>query len=142
MLKTPPKLSKREWEIMNICWRQKDITVQEVITYSSEEEKRHYQTVKAQLEVLLKKGYLEREKRGTLWLYKPRFSKMEVVKNEVLYFIEKVIGTCVFPVFINLMNDIRVSPDELEQLKELVKNISDDVTTPPKSKKEIKRAKE
>src|SRR3989339_1149278 len=100
MLNMLPKLSKREWEIMNICWKQQNITIQEVITDSPEDMKRHYQTVKAQLEVLLKKGYLIREKRGPIWLFTPRFSKMEIVKKEVLYFIEHVIGTCVFPVLI------------------------------------------
>ena len=125
MLENLPDLSDREWELMNVCWKKKQLTVQDVIERSPEEEKKHYQTVKAQLDVLLNKGYLIREKFGPLWLYSPKHSQEEVVFKEFIRFNESLVGNYFIPFCINYMKSRKFSPEEILKLKEYVNSISE-----------------
>ena len=127
-MKNLPKLSDREWELMNVCWKKKQLTVQDVIEGSPEDEKRHYQTVKAQLDVLLNKGYLTREKFGPLWLYSPVYSQKEVRINDVVNYVENFAGNYIFPTFVNFIENKKISREELKKLKEMIDKLPLDDT--------------
>jgi predicted transcriptional regulator len=115
-------LSKREIELMRICWKKKKLSVNEVIELSPLEQKRHYQTVKTQLDTLVMKGYLKREKHEFTWLYSPKVSSVDVFKGVLDYFID-ILTDNFIPSFINFVEAKKISPEEMEKLRKLVENI-------------------
>ena len=117
-----PILSRREWAIMNVCWKQSKLTVQEIIEESPEEDKKHYQTIKAQIDTLVKKGYLTRQKIGPIWLYSPVFLKRKVIVREVKFFLETVTGTNLTNTLIDLIESKSFRSTELIKAMEAVIN--------------------
>ena len=126
MKETMQRLSKREWDLMGVCWKKKKLTVNDVIDNSPDENKRNYQTVKSQLEVLIKKDYLYREKFGPLWLYSPKITPKDAIINEIDYFICNIANDYLFPIFIHLVNTKKIKPDELKELKKIINDMPDD----------------
>ena len=141
MIERLPELTKREWEIMNVCWKKKQLTIQEIIDNSPEENKRHYQTLNYQLEVLVRKGYLIREKKGPLWLYSPKITKKEIILKEAYYYVGYIINGYLCPTFINFMENKKISRVELSKLKEMINNLPEDDKIEPERKDDKKSKK-
>lgn len=116
------ELSKTEWSIMSICWRLGKCTARQVYEDSLQQKRRSYQTVKTMLDRLADKGYLERERLGPLWLYKPAVSRSKLVGRAVENFIETVLDNTFAPLLVHLARRTHLTEDELQELKELVRN--------------------
>ena len=116
------ELSKTEWSIMSICWRLGKCTARQVYEDSLQQKRRSYQTVKTMLDRLADKGYLERERLGPLWLYKPAVSRSKLVGRAVENFIETVLDNTFAPLLVHLARRTQLTEDELQELKELVRN--------------------
>jgi predicted transcriptional regulator len=121
-LKSLQILTEREWAIMNVCWRINNISVQDVIEELSNEEKKHYQTVKKQLEVLVNKGFLIRKRKSPLWLYSPKFNKRAVVAKEVKNLIENIASSSISQSYVDLIEMRSFRSDELKKIMETIIN--------------------
>lgn len=120
----PPKreLSRTEWSIMSICWRLGKATARQVYEETLSQKRRSYQTVKTMLDRLAEKGYLERERLGPLWLYRPAISRSKLVGRAVENFIETVLDNTFAPLLVHVSKRTDLTEDELRELKELVRN--------------------
>jgi BlaI family penicillinase repressor len=114
------ELSKTEWSIMGICWKQGKCTARQVYEESLVQRRRSYQTIKTMLDRLAEKGYLKKEKMGPLWLYQPTVTRTKLVARAVESFIETVLDNTVSPLFVHLAQRETLTPEELEELKQLV----------------------
>lgn len=117
-------LSKTEWTIMAICWRKGQCPAREIYEESLVQRRRSYQTVKTMLDRLAAKGYLERERLGPLWLYKPTISRAKLVGGAIERFIETVLDNTVSPLFVHLAKNARLTKNELGDLRELLRKAS------------------
>ncbi|MGI8905199.1 MAG: BlaI/MecI/CopY family transcriptional regulator [Candidatus Sumerlaeaceae bacterium] len=113
-------LSKTEWSIMGICWRQGKCTARQVFEESLQQRHRSYQTIKTMLDRLADKGYLRKEKLGPLWLYQPTISRSKLVARAVENFVETVLDNTVSPLFVHLAQRETLSSAELDELRQLV----------------------
>ena len=118
-----PSLTEREWAIMNIFWNKKDLSVQDVIDELALKEKKHYQTVKKQIEILVKKGFLTKTKKSPLWLYSPKFGKRAVVFKEVTHFIESIAGSSLSETYLDMIEKRTFHPVELKNIMEKILNL-------------------
>lgn len=114
-------LSKTEWSIMGICWRQGKCTARQVFEESLRQRRRSYQTIKTMLDRLAEKGYLRKEKLGPLWLYQPTVTRPKLVARAVESFVETVLDNTVSPLFVHLAEHKTLSTEELNELKQLVR---------------------
>ena len=130
MSKKRPDLSKTEWSIMNICWRQGRSSARVIYEETLKAKSRGYQTVKTMLDRLVEKGYLRREKFGPIWLYEPTISRSAVLAREIESFVGTVLDNAVSPLFAYFVKNENISPKELEELRKLVEEKKDESDLP------------
>ena len=114
------ELGRTEWLIMKICWKKGKSSAKVVYEESLKEKKRSYGTVKTTLDRLSKKGFLEREKFGPIWLYKPAVSKAKVLAREIESFVNTVLDKTFAPLVVHLAEKENLSDEEINALKKLI----------------------
>lgn len=114
-------LGPLEADIMQVVWQQQKVTVQDVYEILSKERSIAYNTVMTVMTRLAQKGILNRQKDGRAFLYFPSTTKAEVAKGMLQYIIDKIFGGARAPVFSHLIEDTKLSEEELKYLEELVR---------------------
>ncbi|MCE5249376.1 BlaI/MecI/CopY family transcriptional regulator [bacterium] len=113
-------LSRTEWSIMNICWKKGQASARDIYDETLRNKKRGYQTVKTMLDRLVIKRYLEREKFGPIWLYKPAVSRAQVLAREIDTFVDTVLDRTFAPLFARLAEKEHLSREEIDALKKII----------------------
>ena len=121
MVKKLRKLSPTEWKIMNVCWKLRKSTARQVYEASPQNQDRDYQTIKTQLDRIVAKGYLKMEKLGPLCIFSPAVSRTSAVAGAVEDFVGTVLDNSVAPLFQHLATAEKIDEDELEALRNLLK---------------------
>ena len=119
--KSRGELSASEWEIMKICWKNGQASARVIYEESLSDKKRSYHTVKTLLDRIVAKGFLEREKFGPIWLYKPAVSRAKILSREIEKFANNVLDNTFTPLFVHLSKNETLSREEIESLKKLIK---------------------
>ena len=117
----PPRISEAEWEVMKICWARFPITAQEVIDALSARDQWHPKTVKTLLNRLVKKRALGFQKDGRAYLYQPLVAEKDCVTAESESFLERVFGGSLKPMLTHFVENRKLSPREIAELKRLLK---------------------
>ena len=120
MKKKAIELSKTEWSLMNICWKKGKVSARDIYEETLKEKQRGYQTVKTMLDRMVGKGFLEREKFGPIWLYKPVVSKTKILGREIESFVNTVLDRTLAPLFVHLAEKENLSAEEIDTLKKLI----------------------
>src|SRR5215470_15418578 len=117
---SPPALSRRERQIMDIVYRLGQATVGEVMEMLPGD--RAYSTVRAQLRVLEEKGHLQHEEHGLRYVYMPKLPRNvmgeSALKHLVDTFFEGSAGKAVAALLGK--DGFKVSEAELERISELI----------------------
>lgn len=117
-------LSKSEWAIMRICWEKGKSSAKVIFDESLKFKKRKYNTIRTILERLVKKGYLEHEMFGPIWLYTPIKNEKTATSRAMNDFIKTVLNDAVAPIFIHIVNKKKYK-EEIKELKQLLDDIED-----------------
>jgi len=115
-----PHISEAEWEVMKICWAKSPRTSQEVVEALSARDW-HPKTVKTLLGRLVKKNALGFKKDGRAYLYQPLVTESECVAAESQSFLDRVFGGSLRPMLAHFVENQRLSPMEVEELRKLLK---------------------
>jgi len=116
-----PRISEAEWEIMKICWDRSPVTAQEIIETLSASDNWHPKTVKTLLNRLVKKRALGFQKEGRAYLYEPLVAEKDCVTAESNSFLDRVFGGSLKPMLTHFVENRRLSPSEIAELKNLIK---------------------
>jgi len=117
----PPRISESEWELMKICWNCSPLSAQEIIDALASQSDWHPKTIKTLLNRLVKKGALGFNKDGRAYLYHPLVAEKECVTAESASFLDRVFGGSLKPMLAHFVESRRLSPDEIEEIKKLLK---------------------
>ena len=120
MSKTP-RISEAEWLVMKVCWNRSPITAQDIIEALEPPASRHPKTVKTLLNRLVKKGALGFTKEGRAYLYEPLVAEKDCVTAESTSFLERVFGGSLQPMLAHFVENRKLSPAEIAELKRLLK---------------------
>jgi len=120
MMRSIPKISDAEWEIMKLIWRVNPITSEEIIVSLSDRMNWSAQTIKTFINRLLKKGAIGFEKSGRSYIYYPLVSEKDCIKAESKSFLEKVYDGAVGMLFSNFIEEEPLSEKEIEKLQDLL----------------------
>src|ERR1051325_624787 len=97
-MKNSPKISETEWEIMRVVWARHPITASEVVDELSRRDASwHPKTARTLLTRLVKKGALEYEPLGRVYVYKPIVTERECVASASNSFLDRVFGGSLKP---------------------------------------------
>lgn len=113
-------ISDAEWLVMQIVWKNKSVTAAEVIEQLSTQARWSHRTIRTLLARLVEKGALSTVAEGKKYLYRAAVSRSRCVKEESRSFLKRVFGGDATELLIHFANDAGISPDKLDELKQLL----------------------
>ena len=116
------ELTDHELEIMKVIWARGSATVRDVYEELLKHRKIAYTTVMTVMGVLEQKGRLNKSTDGRAYLYTPSQPQSEVVTSMVRDFVGRVFNGMAKPLLVSMLEDGKITEDELNELKKLLKN--------------------
>jgi BlaI family penicillinase repressor len=117
-----PVLTDQELEIMKIVWRKRSATVRDVYEELLTQRKIAYTTVMTMMGILEQKGHLKKSADERAYVYTPAQPQGEVVGNMVQDFVKRVFNGSAKPLLVHLVENQKISKEELEEITELLKD--------------------
>jgi BlaI family penicillinase repressor len=122
MKSAQPILTDQELEIMKVVWAHGNATVRDVYEELLKRRKIAYTTVMTMMGILEQKGHLKKSSDERAYVYTPSQPQREVVGNMVQDFLKRVFNGSAKPLLIHLVEDKKVSQEELEEIRKLLKD--------------------
>jgi BlaI family transcriptional regulator, penicillinase repressor len=120
-MRPPSKtLTDQELEIMKVVWDLRTATVRDVYEALLERRKVAYTTVMTMMKILENKGYLNRKQVDRAYVYRPAQPKNRVIRAMVRDFVKRVFNGSAEPLLVHLIEDRRLAPDEIEEIRRLI----------------------
>jgi len=118
---TPPPISDSEWDVMNVLWSAGGpLTAADVVDRLSGVRDWSPRTVKTLLNRLINKGALAYDSQGKRYLYRPRVTREQCVREETRSFLSRVFANAPGPMILQFVAQARLTPEEVEALKRLL----------------------
>ena len=109
-----------EFEILKILWRVGPSTVRKVREELAGFRDLAYTSVMTMLSIMTDKGYLDRKKKGTGYVYRAKVSE-ESTKHAMLSdLVDRAFEGSAGALMLNLLEKSSVKPGEIEELRELI----------------------
>jgi BlaI family penicillinase repressor len=119
---TVPSISEAEWMVMEVLWRAAGpLTALEVVQGLSGHKAWQDQTIRTMLRRLIRKKAVRFKADGKTYYYSPAVGREQCVRGESRSFLERVFGGAVQPLLVQLMQENRLSADEIAQLKRILR---------------------
>jgi predicted transcriptional regulator len=121
----PIPISEAESQVMEVLWSGSPRTAEDVVTALSDQQAWQVATIKTLLNRLLKKGAVRAEKDGRRFLYSPLLTRDQWLVTESGSMVQRLFGGRIAPLVAHFGQHGKLSADDLEDLKRLVKELSD-----------------
>jgi BlaI family penicillinase repressor len=120
-MKTAPRISETEWEVMRVVWDRHPITAAEIIERLTQQDPTwHPKTVRTLLARLVRKKALDYEPQGRLYVYEPKVSERDCVAAASDSFLGRVFGGSLKPMLAHFVRHRKLSRREIEELKRIL----------------------
>ena len=116
------ELTDHELQIMKVIWERGSVTVRDVYEELLKHRKIAYTTVMTVMGVLEQKGRLKKTLSGRAYVYSPSQPQSEVVTSMVRDFIGRVFNGMAKPLLVSMLEDGKITEDEVNELKKLLKD--------------------
>lgn len=117
-----PKISEAEWIVMEVVWRKSPVTALEVVQQLTDHKQWQDQTIRTMLRRLIRKKALTYKAQGNVYYYAPAVSREQCVRGESQSFLERVFGGTPQPLLVQLMQETKLSSEEIAELKRILKD--------------------
>jgi predicted transcriptional regulator len=118
-------LTEVELELMTILWRLGEGSVAAVLEELPKGRDLAYTSVSTMLRILEQKGILKTRKEGRGHVYIPELSKSDYEAKTVKHVVERVFDGTPVALVKQLLNNVKMSKEELEELKKLLNQSGD-----------------
>ena len=126
----PPKksitLTEAELRLMKLLWQRGESAVGDLVAAMPEGEALAYNSVLTTIRILEQKGYVEHRQEGRAFVYKPSVAEHEASRSEVRHVLSRFFGNSRERLLLSLLGDDDLSPQELERLKEAIREAEED----------------
>lgn len=120
-MKTSPRISETEWEVMRIVWARHPLPAAGIIAaLQAQDATWHPKTARTLLARLVQKGALEYQKLGRAYVYEPKVTERECIAAASDSFLDRVFGGALQPMLVHFVRERGLSKKELEALREIV----------------------
>jgi len=120
MTKTPPKLGKVQFQIMQVLWQRGQATAREITDDLCRSAPIAHSTVQTLLRKLEAKGAVAHDSEDRTFVFRPLYRQAEVSASATRDLLERVFGGSVYGLVSHLLKNETVSPDELARLRQLI----------------------
>jgi predicted transcriptional regulator len=121
----PIPISEAESQVMEVLWSGSPRTAEDVVAALSDQQAWQVATIKTLLNRLLKKGAVRAEKDGRRFLYSPLLTRDQWLVTESGSMVQRLFGGRIAPLVAHFGQHGKLSADDLEDLKRLVKELGD-----------------
>jgi BlaI family transcriptional regulator, penicillinase repressor len=120
-MKSVPRISETEWEVMRVVWAKHPIPANEIVQRLAEQDATwHPKTVRTLLARLVRKGALVYEAQGRTYVYEPRVREAECLAAASESFLERVFGGSLKPMLAHFVEQRRLTKQDLKELSDLL----------------------
>lgn len=120
-MKSTPRISDTEWEIMRIVWAQHPLSAAEIVArLAAADPTWHPKTARTLLARLVEKKALGYEARGRAYVYEPLVTEAECVAAASGSFVDRVFGGALKPMLAHFIGQRRLSRRELDELRAML----------------------
>ena len=119
-------ISEAESLIMEIIWRQKTATCEEIIASLGSDSKWQEGTVKALLNRLLKKGAVAASKEGRRYCYRPILQRERWLSAETKSFMDRLFEGRLAPLVAHFSSERKLSKKDIAELKRVIADMEGD----------------
>lgn len=123
-MKKLPELSRAEYDILRILWKEEKGTVREVFQHLQLTHGWAYTTTKTMMDRMVSKGLLRRDEFHGIFLYTPMISRPAGLAKMVRFFADRVLETDASLVVAMFSNSKALSPEEIKELEKLIEQDS------------------
>jgi len=123
--RTIPELSKAEYDILRILWKEGKLTVREVHDQVHDIQKWAYTTTKTVMDRMAKKDFLKREKFHGIYLYRPQITRPAGLAKFIQFFADRVLETDIGSVVSMFAKSKTLNADEIKELEDLLEKEKD-----------------
>jgi predicted transcriptional regulator len=118
-----PTLTEVELELMDVLWDRGQATVSEIVE-ALPEERLAYSSVLTMMRILEQKGYVEHDKEGRAFIYRPLVDRQQAQKSVIGYLLKRFFNNSPELLVVNLLEHDDVGPDEVNRLKRMIEKSS------------------
>jgi predicted transcriptional regulator len=126
----PPKksntLTEAELRLMRILWRRGESAVTDLVAAMPDGEALAYNSVLTTIRILEQKGYVDHRQEGRAFIYRPLIEEHEASRSEVRHVLNRFFGNSRERLLLSLLGDEDLSQDELQRLKDAVRDATPD----------------
>ena len=120
-MKTAPRISDTEWELMRVVWARSPATAANIIaTLTARDPSWHPKTARTLLARLVQKKALGFQPQGRAYAYIPLVSEADCVAAASESFVERVFGGSFRPMLAHLVERQHLTPQDLDELRILL----------------------
>lgn len=119
------QISEAESQVMEVLWSGSPRTAEDVVAALSDQQAWQVATIKTLLNRLLRKGAVRADKDGRRFLYSPLLTRDQWLGTESGSMVQRLFGGRIAPLVAHFGQHGKLSADDLEDLKRLVKELSD-----------------
>jgi len=116
-----PRISEAEWTVMEVLWRKHPLTALEVVQQLTQHKQWQDQTIRTMLRRLIRKRALTYRTEGKSYYYSPAVSREQCVRGESRTFLERVFGGTPQPLLVQMVQEAKLSPEEIAELKRILR---------------------
>jgi len=120
-MKSVPRISDAEWEIMKVLWRISPCNAQEVIDSLRDQRNWRPGTIRTLLNRLVQKEAVSFKKKGRAYIYSPSVSERESLNVAATSFLDRVFDGALTPFIAHFSGSGRkLSSEEISELQKLL----------------------
>ncbi len=128
----PPKksntLTEAELRLMKILWRRGESAVNDLVAAMPQDELLAYNSVLTTIRILEQKGYVAHRQEGRAFIYWPCIAEQDAGRSEVRHVLGRFFGNSRERLLLSLLGDEEISPEELQRLKDAIRDAAPDDT--------------
>jgi len=116
-MKNKPAISDAEYQVMKIIWSSAPISTNDVVEKLEKTTAWKPKTIQTLLSRLVKKGALNYEKSGRVFVYTPVVQESDILDQESDSFLNRFYDGTVNSMIVNLLERDKLSEDDINELK-------------------------
>jgi len=120
MPKPEIELTEAEWTIIKAVWESEPCAAPTIQENLFKKTQWTYSTVRTLMDRMVGKGLLSAEKVRNLTLYRSAVTRQQAQRGELLYTLKHAFNGALTPLVQCLLGSGQVTPDELDQIKQLI----------------------
>jgi predicted transcriptional regulator len=117
-----PVPTPAEFRLLEILWRLKEATIDDLLLASEEHPHPNYKTVQTLLRLMENKKLISHRVRGRAFVFQPRVKREQVHRLSIRSFLDRYFRGSRSELLQNLLEDEQLESAELEELENLIRS--------------------